>query len=191
MLRFGIVRRQGLAHPTTWFGARKHVSALILDELAETPESDEAAYDTVVEQLPMPNGTWKFTCRGRFASLDRLVLDLLAPRVPRGGRLSVIDLAASTGVTSVELYRVLRERYQVRFLASDLYRDLYAVRRSGAWVGVFTAMGDDVQHIVWRFVLPGQLAESWAYPGNRALRAACRRLLTPRARAVLRRAHGV
>jgi chemotaxis methyl-accepting protein methylase len=188
MLRLGIVDRSALVRPTTRFGARRHVSALLLHQLSGMPESDEAAYDGVVEQLPMPNGTWKFTCRGRFAGLDRLVLDLLAARAARGARISVIDLAASTGVTSVELYRLLRERYAVSFLASDLYRDLYAVRRRGAWVGMFTATGDDVQHVVWRFVLPGQLTESWAYPANRVLRAACRRLLAPRARAVLGRA---
>jgi hypothetical protein len=184
VLRLGIVSPRGLRRPTTLFGGRKHVSALILDQLFQAPEWGETAYDSVVEQLRMPNGTWKFTCRGRFAVLDRLVLDLLGERVPRGTRLSVMDLAASTGVTSVEFYRALRERYTVDFLASDLYRDLYAVRR-GSWTGVYTGAGDDVQHVVWRFVLPGQLAESWAYAGNRALRAACRRLLAPGARAAL------
>jgi chemotaxis methyl-accepting protein methylase len=187
MLKLGIVSPRGLRHPTTLFGPRKHVSALILEQLLAAPEQEGAAYDHVVEQLRMPNGTWKFTCRGRFAVLDRLVLDLLAERFPRGTRLSVMELAASTGVTSVELYRALRERYLVDFLASDLYRDLYVVRR-GPWAGVYTAEGDDVQQILWRFVLPGQGAESWAYAGNHLLRGACRWLVAPRARAALARA---
>ena len=75
----------------------------------------------------------------------------------------------------------------VDFLASDLYRDLYAVRR-GSWTGVYTAGGDEVQQILWRFVLPGQGAESWVYAGNRLLRRACRWLVAPRARAALARA---
>jgi hypothetical protein len=187
VLKLGIVSPGGLRRPTTLFGPRKHVSALILEQLFAAPDLGVTAYDRVVEQLRMPNGTWKFTCGGRFAVLDRLLLDLLAERFSRGARLSVMELAASTGVTSVELYRVLRERYLVDFLASDLYRDLYAVRR-GPWAGVYTAGGDDVQQILWRFVFPGQVAESWAYAGNRLLRGACRWLVAPQARAALARA---
>ena len=103
MLKLGIVSARGLRRPRTLFGARKHVSALILEQLSAAPDQGGTAYDHVVEQLRMPNGTWKFTCRGRFAALDRLVLDLLAERFPRTTRLSVMELAASTGVTSVEL----------------------------------------------------------------------------------------
>ncbi len=187
MLRLGIVSPAGLHRHSMRFGARRHVSALILEQLFEAPQWGATAYDSVVEQLRMPNGTWKFTCRGRFAALDQLVLGLLGERFARGTRLSVMDLAASTGVTSAEFYRVLRERYPVDFVASDLYRDAYAVRR-GPWAGVYTAAGEDLQHVLWRFVLPGQLAESWVYAGNRALRAACRRFCSPGARTALARA---
>jgi hypothetical protein len=188
MLKLGIVSPVHIARSARRFGGPKNVSALILEELGRAPGSGDEAYDAVVANLRMPNGTWKFTCRGRFAELDHLVMDLLGARFSPGAHLSVMDLAASTGVTSVEFYRVLGERFLVEFLASDLYRDLYAVRSGRMWTGVFTAEGEDVQHVVGNFVLPGQPPESWAYPVNRGLRAACRRLFAPSARAALARA---
>jgi len=188
VLKLGITRVRGLARPTTRLGAERHASFLLLDDLARAGDDAAAAYDTLVARVRLPNGTWKQTAAGRLARLDAaLVRVLRAARAP-GSRLTVLDLGASTGVTSVELYDALAAHFAVEFTATDLYRDVVAV----SWPGggrtiVLDVHGGVLQHVLGPFVLPGQIDESWAYPVNRALKVWSERRLVPRARRVLAR----
>lgn len=143
-------------------------------------------YDRLVEGICMPNGVWKLTQHGRLRALDAAVVRILQERYAAGTPLLVYDLAASTGATSVEFFRTLKERFDVAFIASDLYRDLVAVR-SRRWpvAIIFDGCGKEVQYVLGPFVFPAALAESRAYPVNRALKATLRRHFAPVARAVL------
>jgi len=188
MLKRGIVSLDQLDRPLTWLGKKKHANLLLLADLFRQPAPDARHYDTIISQVITPNGTWKESCTDRFATLDRLTLATLAERWPGRRQLVITDLGASSGATSVQLFQLLRERFSLDFLATDLCRDAIAVRpRYAKWVIVFDADGRALQHVFSAFVLPGQGQESALYPINRALRALSRRLLVPKAAAVFSR----
>ena len=192
MLKSGVVTRAGLKRPTTWFGKKRHVSFLLLMDLARRQDTTPEEYDRFVEQVRMPNGVWKRTARGRLAVLDAIVLDLLRERFPAGSALKVLDLAASTGVTSVDFYRTLSSVFSVEFIASDLYRDLIAVRPvRWPWVGIFDTSGQPIQYIMPGLVLPAQIEESRVYPINRLLKRLGRTLFLPRSRAAIDRSRSL
>jgi hypothetical protein len=148
---------------------------------------DTARYNGILRLLQMANGTWKDTFRGRFARLDREALEVIAASHPPGSRLQVTDLAVASGITSVEFHQVLRSRFEIDFLATDLWRDAFAFSgvRPGGTV-ILDSDGAPLQFVLGRFVLPGYAPDRMLYPVNRALRWWARRALLPRARAVLR-----
>lgn len=186
MLKLGIIRTRDLGRPPRWFGRDRHASFLLLEHLATAGHADPAAYDTLIWKVRMPNGTWKQTAAGRLRLVDEALVAVLERTHPAGSRLSVLDLGASTGVTSVDLFESLSQRWSVDFTASDLYRDVFAVRaRGGRWAIVFDAGGAVLQHVLGPFVLPGQLTESAVYPVNRGLKRWSEGVLVPRARAAL------
>jgi hypothetical protein len=186
MLKLGVVTRGGVRRPRTLFGRRRYVSLLLLRELAHDPATSADDYDRLAGHACMPNGVWKLTRHGRLSLLDAAVVEVLRHRHPAGNTLTVCDLAASTGATSVDFFRALAPHFDVRFTASDLYRDVVAVR-SRRWPAaiVFDGSGEEIQYVFGPFVLPRAPAESAAYPINHALRAVLRSRLAPAARAVL------
>lgn len=187
MLKLGVVDRRGIHRPRTLLGRRRSVSFLLLRELADDPAVAADEYDRLAGHACMPNGVWKLTHHGRLRLLDEAVLGVL--RAHHGGRerLTVCDLAASTGATSVDFFRALAAEFDVRFVASDLYRDLIAVRRGRTCV-VFDGFGAPVQYLLGPLVMPESPAESPLYPVNRIAKALVRRRFAPAARAALARA---
>jgi hypothetical protein len=189
MLKPGIVSSVTLRRFPSWFGSMRHVSFLLLAELAKDPTRNVDLYDRVVAQARMPNGVWKRTGKGRLAEVDALALEVLSRRVPAGSQLTVFDVAASTGVTSVEFFERLAPGFAVEFVASDLYRDLFAVQSPRwPWTGIFDTFRQEVQHVVGPFVLPAQTQESLAYPVNRVLKRLCRAWFVTAAQSILARA---
>jgi hypothetical protein len=186
MLKLGVVTRAGVRHPRTLLGRRRHVSLLLLPELVTRADVDAEEYDRLVGYARMPNGVWKRTRHGRLHVVDAVLVDLLRERHADGSHLTVLDLAASTGVTSVELYRTLSAHFAVELVASDLYRDVVAVR-SRHWPAavVFDAFGEPLQYVLGRFVMPAGFAESPVYVVNRALRRLMHRWFAPAARGAL------
>jgi hypothetical protein len=186
MLKLGITTTRGLRRAPRWLGRERHASFLLLEPLACEGCRDPSAYDTLVARVRMPNGTWRQTTAGRLRLVDDALVGALQRTHAPGSTLSVLDLGASTGVTSVDLYETLSQRWTVEFTASDLYRDAFAVSAPGrGWAIVLDGGGEVLQHVVGPFVLPGQLEESTAYPLNRALKRWSERVLVPRARRAL------
>ncbi len=186
MLKLGVVDRGGIHRPRTLLGRRRYVSFLLLRDLADDPAVAAEEYDRLAGHACMPNGVWKLTHHGRLRLLDEAVLGVLRARHAGRDPLVVCDLAASTGATSVDFFRALAAEFDVRFVASDLYRDLIAVRR-GRTAVVFDGFGEPVQYLLGPLVMPESPAESAAYPVNRLAKAMVRRRFAPAARAVLGR----
>ena len=186
VLKLGITRLDDLERPKAPSGRLRHASLLLLRDLAAAEHAAPEAYDTLVARVKMPNGTWRQTAAGRLQQVDDLLLAELRPAMRRGARFRVLDLGVSTGVTSADLYERLRGECQVDFVASDLYRDLYAVRslRLG-WVVILDHLGHDVQYVVGRLVLPAHIDEARVYVANRLVKALARRIFLPEARRVL------
>jgi len=186
MLKLGLVRPAHLDRPRTWYGARKFPSLYLLRDLRRDGAANATRHDDILRLLQMANGTWKETRRGRFEGLDRDLVGLLLETHPRGGSLIVTDLAVSSGVTSVELYRALSTVFRPDFLATDLWRDAIAFRRIGRpWSVVLDFRGEVVQYVLGPFVLPGFSSELPLYPINALLRFLARLFLLPGARRLL------
>jgi SAM-dependent methyltransferase len=169
-------------------GARRFASLLLLRDLRGPGAPDTARYNGILRLLQMANGTWKDTFRGRFARLDREALDVIASSHPPGSRLQVTDLAVASGITSVEFHQALSSRFEIDFVATDLWRDAFAI--SGLpprGTVILDSGGGALQFVLGRFVLPGYAPDRILYPVNRALRWWARRKLLPLAREALRR----
>jgi SAM-dependent methyltransferase len=186
VFKLGIVTTEELDRPRTRLGARKFASLLLLRDLRGRGARDATHYNGILRLLQMANGTWKDTFRGRFARLDRESLEVIAASHASGSRLQVTDLAVASGITSVDFYLALRSKFEVDFVATDLWRDAFAVTGMppGGTV-VLDADGGELQFVLGRFVLPGYAPDRLIYPVNRALRWWARRTLLPRARTFL------
>lgn len=91
--------------------------ALLAREGGGDPRRREAIEDNFFRRLRLPDGVTKRTHRGRLADLDALVSEHL----PRGRRLEVMDVAVSSGVTTLDwAARLRRAGFEVRLVAGDL-----------------------------------------------------------------------
>ena len=141
--------------------------------------------------IRLPNGIWKDTRQGRFGRLDVEALEVITETHPRGTILEVNDLGVSSGSTSVEFYRVLHSAFMPTFVATDLWRDAFVIRNlKWGWITILDSAGNELQHVIGPFVLPGQGTELAIYPIDQVLRWLARRIELPRARAELERSEG-
>ena len=80
--------------------------------------------------LRLPNGTYKTTFPGRLTDVDAATADLLGGH----GSLTLLDVAVSSGTTTVELLATLEARgLRVRATATDLYLRAALERRAGCF----------------------------------------------------------
>ncbi len=90
--------------------------ALLAREGGGDLQRREAIEDSFFRRLRLPGGVTKRTRRGRLADLDALV----AEHLPRGGRLEVMDVAVSSGVTTLDWAASLRRAgFDFRLVAGD------------------------------------------------------------------------
>lgn len=184
MFKLGIVSRDQLRRPRTLFGALKFPSLLLLADLAGEENSD-ALRDDVLRMVQMANGTWKDSRAGRLRVLDAAVRDVLRQTRECGSSLRVLDLGVASGITSVELEAALRSDFAPEIIATDLWRDAFAVRSRRGWCIVLDARGNVLQHIAGPFVLPGQSRDAAPYVLNHLLRVWSERRWVPQARRLL------
>ncbi|WP_235890922.1 class I SAM-dependent methyltransferase [Pararhizobium mangrovi] len=93
---------------------------------ADAESFDLARECDFFSSLKMRNGTFKFTRASRFASLDGRMAQLL--RAHAGNIREVLDIGASTGVTTVELADFLSgEKVDAKITATDLFVEAHLV----------------------------------------------------------------
>lgn len=73
----------------------------------------------------------KRTRANRYPELDKLTLEWIEKRFPNGERIAVHDVAASDGITSVELFRLVSAARDLTLRSSDYYDSLKWVRMGG------------------------------------------------------------
>ena len=140
----------------------------------------------------MAGGIYKTTRRGRFRELDRVLVDDVRQRFAAIDTLRVHDLAASNGISSLELFNSLRAFRAVDFQFSDLYDRLFVVRvPDSRWDVVFDMSGVALQYVGRGFALSAKQGESRRYPINRLLKRMLDYSLLPCAANILAEArHG-
>jgi len=93
--------------------------------------AENASIDTRLEcaffsSLKMRNGTFKLTQPSRFAGLEQELAPYVRERLP--GKCSVLDIGASTGLTTVELDDFLKANgASPRIIGTDLFIDAYII----------------------------------------------------------------
>lgn len=73
----------------------------------------------------------KRTRANRYPELDKLTLEWINRRFPNGQRVAIHDVAASDGITSVELFRLVSASRDLTLRSSDYYDALKWVRMGG------------------------------------------------------------
>lgn len=98
----------------------KPIAALGFEPAYARLDASHADFDKYYGRMH-GGGRFKTTRPGRFAELDALLVAELDRRFAAGRTIRVHDMAASSGITSLELYATLKARGPASLRASDYY----------------------------------------------------------------------
>jgi hypothetical protein len=159
----------------------------LLEDLAvRYRREDEPLLERLYRSMAGGDGIWKVTRAGRLVDVDQMIASEVARFSGVQSPIRVHDVAASNGVTTLELLDRLGSLSGIEVIASDLYDTLSFVQVPGsAWTCVFDAAGRCLQIVGHGFVLSGYRPENPRYFGNRCLQWALWSRVVPRARDLL------
>ncbi len=187
MIKFGVTHRGDYAryaldqerqHRGWW----PYAYTLLADDSSSDTQFEEALVTRLYESLAAGDGVYKITRPGRFTTLDEHVAVDCQTRFPNTRPLVVHDIAASNGITSLELYRRLAKDRPVEFHASDYFDQLYLVSPPGSgWTVAFDAHGRPLQLSSERFVLSAYRKEPLRFLVNRLVQSFVWKSALPRA----------
>lgn len=89
--------------------------------------NDEDTFYAMITDFRLPNGTYKTTMGNSFQDLDEKIISLMAP----GKAYAIQELAASDGITSINLVNALNQRHiNFNITLSDKYSEFYCYRKT-------------------------------------------------------------
>lgn len=155
----------------------------ILEDIAGSySDADEPLLQRLYESMRAGNGVYKITRCERFLELDTWLVNRLRCLAQNGRSWFVHDMAASNGITSLELFRSLKSVVDVRLLATDRFTEISIVPVPGSsWRVVFDAVGRPLQFVAPGKVLSAYRREPLRFPINRLWQAWVRRKVLPKA----------
>lgn len=151
MLKLGITKLNQLTSEA--LPQHRQVSGallLALEQREDIPRRDELRQQ-IIRRLVLKNKTGKTTWEGRFADLDAWLGERLLRAYPE--QLRVLDIGASDGTTSLELFGTLSTHRNVTFVGSDLNRDIW-VSNGPVWRDVIDDDGKLIQTTLGPLVVP-------------------------------------
>jgi hypothetical protein len=109
-----------------WFGKEKNISLSIDYELLNSTEPNKDELQEKIFFRAKIGHFYKMTFKNRFADIDKQVVNLIDELFKGKQNISIHDIGASDGRTSVEFYNILKSQIKsnILFTASDLYTDL-------------------------------------------------------------------
>lgn len=162
-------------------------SAFFADDRGETTPGTEAHF---FSSIKLSNQTFKRTDVGRFADLDRELLGVISKS--GCGVTSVLDVAVSSGVTTVELLRALRGAgFAPELTATDLFLDACIVPLGPGCRALVDAEGFPLQYELFGVAVRPWRRRLDFLNGLVAFRWLANRVCGRRARAALRDGRGV
>lgn len=151
MLKLGITKLDQLTSAS--LPRHRQVSGallLALEERKDLPRRDELRQE-IIRRLVLKNKTGKTTWEGRFADLDTWLCERLLTAYPE--QLRILDIGASDGTTSLELFGKLSAHRNLTYLSSDLNRDIW-VSAGSLWQDVIDDDGKLIQTTLGPLVVP-------------------------------------
>jgi hypothetical protein len=134
------------------------------------PTARELAVFEHLTEIPVSNGVFRTTYRGRFADIDPIVNSILSARYPHSAEVVVHDWAASSCLTSAEWARTLFTVLpRASLTASDLLLFLVEVTLPSGEVFVVESQGHPLQYIRRPFVIRLDPPEPMVFLINRIL----------------------
>jgi hypothetical protein len=194
LVKFGVTKRgrvanRALALERAHCGWWPFAYTLLADLEDAFTADDEALLERVYCSMRVGNHVQKITRRNRFAALDEWLLDDLDHRFGHWRSIAIHDMAASNGITSLELFMRLARRGNVTVHCSDLHDTIYVVAPNGSrWKTIFDLDGRPLQYVGCGFVLSGCKAEPLRYPVNRVVQVWAKSCLLQRAATLLKAA---
>ena len=155
----------------------------------EYAPDDEGLLTRLYTQLRVGGAVYKTTKRNRMPDLDERLRDTLLERYPDVNPIQLHDVGASSGITTLELWRCLSQKLPMRVHGSDRFDRLdFVTLASNGWTVVFDNDGSAVQALGRKAVICPVTGDQSRHPVHRILHGRVIRDLVPAARAVLERA---
>ncbi len=183
----GARMQRALEHP----GTRRFSLTLLAGSDAAMRVQDEILLARLYNELVVAGRIHKTTRRNRFKGLDRIIVEVLGRELPDVPEIALHDVGASSGVTTLELWKTLLSVRPGRAHASDYYANMLLVRCEGhPLVVACDEEGAPLQFTLGEFVFSAGQRESLFRPCNRWLQARARARLPDVARVIAARKEG-
>jgi hypothetical protein len=148
--------------------------------------ADEPLLERLYQSMAGGEGVFKITRRHRFRDLDERLTQELTGRFAGADQLTLHDMAASNGITSLDLFRRLSKDRTVTVHATDYFDALWMVDLPGErWTVVFDVDRRPLQVVGSGFVISCRQPPPLRYPVNRMLRTWLMKRVVPSAQARL------
>jgi len=132
----------------TFFGRTMKVSIPLVLEIFHNESSAMEDY-SYFNEIKI-GGTFKKTVNNRFAAFDEFLVDLLRENFAHPEKLSVHDMAVSSGVTSVEFFDKLHESgIPIKFTASDKFTHVFVLNNKN--YNYTVVLGPDLEFMQFLF----------------------------------------
>ena len=158
------------------------VALTVLEEIdGDVTKVEDDIVDFIYDNLRGGPTNSKRTARGRYFSVDDIVIEEMTRLFPEDQFVRVHDMAASSGITSLEFYELMHRWKYVRFLASDYYDTAFVVSiPDDHWRVVFDGEERPVQFIGKNIVVYAMGPQRRRYVVNRLLLPGWNHACSPR-----------
>ena len=140
---------------------------MLRDVNATYTDEDERLLTRLYRSMAAGNRIHKITRRGRFKDIDERLMACCQERFSRISPIVIHDMAASNGITSLDLFKRISAERDVKVHVTDYYDRLFIVHPSWShWSVVYDRGKTPLQFVNDRFVLSGYRRELSRYPVN-------------------------
>ena len=153
-------------------GTRRFSLTLLAGSQVALRVQDEILIARLYDELVVGGRIHKTTRRNRFKGLDRIIVEKLIAEWPHAEEISIHDVGASSGITTLELWQAVLAQRPARAHASDYYANMLLIRREGTPLTIACdEEGEPLQFTWGEFVFSARQRESFLRPVNRWLQA--------------------
>ena len=161
MIKFGIMSRKQIRAQAKAFRSSRRLMpfiafTLLRDFHGDISATDERFLSLLYAAIPGGAYTAKSTSADRYETVEGTLAREIENTFSADQPLRIHDMAASSAVTSLKFFNLLKHRENITLHATDYYDALYVVKVPGRrWETVFDAEGQPLQFVGKRMVIKG------------------------------------